>query len=176
MTALNVYIASDAAHFFTDGGNYDAESLELRHLGGKLFHLPQYGAVLAWSGPASLGSALIPVVEGWGASSLAALCSHLPAIVASLNCGDRYSVIVAGAAVGVATEEGGRTAFLAPGDAVKSIPSAIRFAPDAIRSSGLAMMRDQRSSGVVHGYCLHTEVRSGSLHSEVIERWLKSRI
>ena len=172
MTALNVYIAPDAAHIFTDGGNYDG-GLALHHLGGKLFHLPQFGAALAWSGPADLGPALIPAVEGWGASSLSALCSHLPAIVASLGLSKPHSVIVAGVGKGVAIEEGGRSAHLSAGDSVKSIPSAVPFDPTDIAASGLAIMRDQRSSGVVHGFCLHTEIRADSLRSEVIERWPK---
>jgi hypothetical protein len=171
MTAINVFIAADAAHIFTDGGNYDAGSLEFRHLGGKLFHLPQYGAALAWSGPSSLGPKLVPAIGGSGASGLTALCSILPPIVASIGRDDPHSVIIAGAGVGMTVEEGGRASFLTVGGYLKTIPSAMRFDKADIRGSGLAMMCDQRSSGVVHGFCLYTRVSRDRMISEVIERW-----
>jgi hypothetical protein len=175
MTAINLYLAPDAAHFFTDAGNYDAGTLELRHLGGKLFPLPQFDAALAWSGPSALIASLIPAIERANAESLPDLLLRLPEAVSELRCPVPFSVLLAGvagdAAIGIAVQEGERSTMLAAGDSVKSIPSAIRFDPLDVVGSGLAMMRDQRFSGVVHGYCLLTVIRAGSLVSQVIERW-----
>jgi hypothetical protein len=175
MTAINLYLAVDAAHFFTDGGNYDAETLEFRHLGGKLFPLPQFDAVISWSGPSALIAPLIPAIERVGATSLGYLLACLADAVHSLRCPDRFSVIAAGVqggkSLGIAIQEGGRANILTPGNSVKSVPTTLSFDPADIAGSGLAIMQDQRSSGVVHGYCLHTIVRPGHLVSKVLERW-----
>jgi hypothetical protein len=175
MTAINLYLTPDAVHFFTDGGNYDAGTLELRHLGGKMFPMPQFDAALAWSGPSDLIAPLIPAIERAGAHSLSDLLSRLSDIVSGLRCHARFSVLVAGAeygvSQGVAIQEGGRVSRLSAGDSVKSLPSQCRFDQGDIAASGLAIMQDQRSSGVVHGFCLHTEIRAGHLASTVLQRW-----
>lgn len=174
MTALNVLLAADEVHFFTDGGNYDRDTLEFLHLGSKLCYLPQYDAVLAWSGPSALGSTLLPTVERSGCEGLWGLCAVLPDLVRGLGVLDRHSVVlagVAGLAIGVAVEEDGREASLRPGSYVVSLPSDAGFDPDDVRGSGLAMVRSQRMTGLVHGFCLHTVVGADRCSSEVLERW-----
>jgi hypothetical protein len=72
----------------------------------------------------------------------------------------------------VAAEEGLRYSLLGPGNFVKSLPSAVEFDMRDVRGSGLAMVRDQRRTGVVHGFCVHTVLTESSFCAEIAERWL----
>jgi hypothetical protein len=172
---MNILLLDRAVHIFTDGGHYEDGTLELRYLGGKVHYLPAQGAALAWSGPSALGPALVLATERYGARDLPGLLSAVPSLAEGCAGGEAYSVIVAGvlggAALAVAAEEGGRSQLLGPGHFVKSIPSLIDFDAADVRGSGLAMVRDQRRSGVVHGFCVWTVVEEDSLRSEVVERW-----
>jgi hypothetical protein len=172
---MNVLLGRSEVHFFTDGGNYEGSTLELRDLGGKIHFLPAWGAAIAWCGPVGLGHSLLRATEKCHSRDLPGLLHAVPALAEGCAGGEAYSVIVAGvlggAALAVAAEEGGRSQLLGPGHFVKSIPSLIDFDAADVRGSGLAMVRDQRRSGVVHGFCVWTVVEEDSLRSEVVERW-----
>ena len=167
MTALNVYIGEDASWVLADGGCYDDDTHELVHLGTKVLPLCGIIGVLAWSGPAYLGYDLMKEAERAGAGDL----WQCEKAVRPLLPSEPYSVLLVSPGLGLALQEGGRVNQMWPGDFAKSIPSAVEFDPDDIDGSGLAMMRDQRSSGVVYGFCLRTEVRCDSISQKILERW-----
>lgn len=169
MTAINVYVREDESHIFSDGGNYRADTLELSHLGSKVLPLPGLVGALAWSGETALGFDLMRRVEP---ASPGNLWDWSELVVRQLRrVTDKYSVVLVSPGLAIAVQEGGRIDQLRAGAYVKSVPTDADFDPEDVRGSGLAMMRDQRSSGIVHGYCQHTIVRADSLHSEIVERW-----
>lgn len=167
MTALNVYIDDDEAHIFVDGGCYVGETHELVHLGTKVLPLCGLVGALAWSGPAYLGYDLLRATE-------AARCGDLweceEAIRPILPC-EPHSVLLVSPGLGLALQEGGQICQLYPGDYVKSLPSETQFDPGDIIGSGLRMMREQRASGVVHGFCLHARIGNFAVTQTILERW-----
>jgi hypothetical protein len=51
MSAFNCFLTSDAAHVFTDAANYESENLKVVAFASKVSLLPQYNAVIGFTGP-----------------------------------------------------------------------------------------------------------------------------
>jgi hypothetical protein len=51
MSVLNVFLTSDAAHVFTDAAIYESENLKVAAFASKVSLLPQYNAVIGFTGP-----------------------------------------------------------------------------------------------------------------------------
>lgn len=179
MTAINVALLADEAHFFSDGGHYDSRTLELRSAGEKVFLLPGHRAAFGFSGPSRGGAALHAAMAGQRGSLVDLLGRFWEIVAGMINreaIRDPYAAILAGVdrgmAMGVAIEETGRMMPLRPGSVIKSIPSAVGFDPANMPESGLAMMMDQRlRHRVVSCFCQHTVVREKSASSKILHRW-----
>jgi hypothetical protein len=97
---MNVLLGRSEVHFFTDGGNYEGSTLELRDLGGKIHFLPAWGAAIAWCGPVGLGHSLLRATEKCHSRDLPGLLHAVPALAEGCAGGEPYSVVVAGLVLG----------------------------------------------------------------------------
>jgi len=176
MTAINAVVLANEAHLFTDAGHYDPNSLILRSIGGKVHILARIPAVVAFTGPSRGGEAILRELERRDATdpfaAIQAFCGAVGEEIKREKIEGRYSALLLGAQRGVVIDEAGKLTPLFPGRVIKSLPSPIRFDPEDVVSSGLAMVIDQRARhGVVSGYCQHTVVRESGITSRILHRW-----
>ena len=174
MTAINVLLEPHRAHVFADGGHFSGKVL--RRIAVKTYPLPDYNAVLAWSGPSDDVCYVLNAVKLSGAATLPDLLIKLPTMIAGLGWKHPFSAILVGvfggAAMGVTVEQEGKVTPLAAWNTVRALPSAVQFDPADIVGSGLRMMDDQRSvHGIVAGFVQHVVVEADRIDARVLKRW-----